>query len=526
MECAPLRTENAGRLKVLVTGHEAYPEFERCFLAAKEEVVAGFRIFDPDTKLRSEEARAIGEDWFDLMVHTLKRGVRIDLILADFDPLIASDTHRCTWSSMRRFAAIREMAGSDAAPFYYHASMHPSRVGYLPRLGFWWKILKEIDRTCRELNEMSPERRRRSLEEMPGFRPWIVVNEGSGRVCRPARWPVPPLVPCTHHQKLAVFDREKLYIGGLDLDERRYDTDRHDQPAPQTWQDVQILVDDPEPARAAHAHLTGLLDEVHRRKPVQTYPPLRRTLAQCRRFRLPFISPSPVATELAEAHFDLIDRSEGLIYLESQFMRDYQLARKLARRARQVPGLKLILVLPGAPEEVAFEHRKSADMRFGEHLQAKAVAKLRRAFRDRMFVGAPAQARDVNDGEASDRGTLYGAPLIYVHTKVSIFDDKAAIVSSANLNGRSLYWDTEAGLVLDDPAEVRQVKRKVMSHWLPDEDPQRYFDPATAVQAWRVLANTNEVSKPAGRKGFILPYRERKARRFGRPLPLIPDNMV
>ena len=40
---------------------------------------------------------------------------------------------------------------------------------------------------------------------------------------------------------------------------------------------------------------------------------------------------------------------------------------------------------------------------------------------------------------------------------LSIADDAQAIVSSANLNGRSLYWDTEAGLVLNPSTPLEQL---------------------------------------------------------------------
>ena len=48
----------AGDFEVLITADEAWPAFERAVLAARKHVVAGFRIFDLSTGLRSAEARA------------------------------------------------------------------------------------------------------------------------------------------------------------------------------------------------------------------------------------------------------------------------------------------------------------------------------------------------------------------------------------------------------------------------------------------------------------------------------------
>ena len=60
---------------------------------------------------------------------------------------------------------------------------------------------------------------------------------------------------------------------------------------------------------------------------------------------------------------------------------------------------------------------------------------------------------------------------------VSIFDGAAAIVSSANLNGRSLRWDTEAGVLLTDPDTVASLRQRLMAHWLFKSEPNVFsFD--------------------------------------------------
>ena len=85
---------NAQSHQLLITAEEAWPAFERAMLAAKRRVVAGFRVFDPETRLRSEEALEIGETWADLLVHKIEDGVQFDLILSDFDPIVAPDMHQ------------------------------------------------------------------------------------------------------------------------------------------------------------------------------------------------------------------------------------------------------------------------------------------------------------------------------------------------------------------------------------------------------------------------------------------------
>ena len=139
-------------VRVLLTAAEAYPAFEQAFLAARREIWAGFRIFDPTTALRSPEAKAVGDTWFDLIVHTLKRGVAINMIISDFDPVAWSEGHRATWRSMRIFVAAAEIAGPKARLKLIPA-MHPARTGMFPRLLFWPMILKKLKATAQRLNE-------------------------------------------------------------------------------------------------------------------------------------------------------------------------------------------------------------------------------------------------------------------------------------------------------------------------------------------------------------------------------------
>jgi phospholipase D1/2 len=264
--------------------------------------------------------------------------------------------------------------------------------------------------------------------------------------------------------------------------------------------------------------------------------------------------PETVVHEILDAHEMLAGKARRLIYLETQFLRDTRLARRLARAGRESPDLSLILILPAAPEEVAFGHSWGVDTRFGEFLQARCLRILDEAFGPRLFIGGAAQPRrhphwrggrpeqsgpegkegpeefaseDPPDAppEGAGRGELRGAPIVYIHAKVSIFDD-AAIVSSANLNGRSLHWDTEAGVLLSDPKEVRHLRDRVMRHWLPADPDPRFLDPGQAVAMWRLLALRNARLPPDRRDGFILPYDLEAAERLGHSVPGVPEAMV
>lgn len=513
------------RARVLLTAAEAYPALERAFLAAQREIWGSFRIFDPRTRLLTPEARAVGATWFDLVEHTLRRGVAIHLTIADFDPIARPDLHRGTWRSARMLWAAAELAGPGAAPLALHPAMHPARTGLLPRVAVWPVAHGRLRRHARWLSDLDPGVRAAALRDMPGLAPLLAA--GSGGRLRPRPGGPPRLFPATHHQKLAVFDRRLLYIGGLDLDERRYDTPAHDRPGPGTWHDVQLLIEG-RAAAEAQLHLETFRDVAAGRTPVRPSRRLLRTLSRRRRFGLPFFGPATVADEIAEAHHALAARAERLIYIETQFFRDRRFARSLARAARRAPGLGLILILPAAPEEIAFQGTRGLDHRYGEYLQARCLRSLATAFGPRLFLGSPAQPRPAEprrDGSAP-RARLNGAPLVHVHAKVAVFDDRTALVTSANLNGRSLRWDTEAGVFLNRAREVADFRTRVMAHWLPRDAGPEFFDPDTAVAAWGRLARANARARPEDRRGFLLPHDVAAAEAFGRAVPGIPEEMV
>lgn len=509
-------------LDVYVTAAEAYPALERQFLSAEREIWASFRIFDLSTRLRSEEGWKIGEDWFDLIVSTLNRGVDIHLTVTDFDPIGGHDLHRICWRTCRQVAAAREAAtGSGSLTFV--GSRHAATVGALPRGVFYPLIRRRLSKIARFLNDATPAERKDFLADVPDLRRCLEC-EGEGPV-RPLAV-FPRIWPATHHQKMAVFDRVRVYIGGLDLDERRYDDPTHDRASARTWADVQVLAEGPV-VEAAQTHLESfhrvVAGEVD---PAPPAPGFLRTLSSVRSGAAPFaMSPRWRCREIEKAHLDAVAQARSFIYLETQYFRHLPLARALARRGRDCSDLRLMLVLPGAPEDVAFEGNRDRDARLGEWLHSRCIRTLRKGFgRDRLLVASPVQPRPAN---GKGRDSLHGSPIVYVHSKVSIFDNRLAIVSSANLNGRSLRWDTETGLAFNDPGQIARVRTRVMEHWMPPGGSADYLGADDhAFRLWRGHVEANRRRAPDDRKGFLVPHDNRPADELGEPLPGIPDDAV
>lgn len=501
--------------RVFLTASDAYPALEHAFLEARSEISAGFRVFDPATKVRSPEARKVGETWYDLIAHTLSRGVRFRLILSDFDPIVRPAAHRMTWRAVRRLINAGEASGRPEL-LQVIPAMQTARIGKGSAALLWPKLMREIRHETKRLNKLDRNSAQCDMKLMPGLAPYV---SGEHPHYKPDLGTMPRLVPTTHHQKIAVFDTELLYIGGLDLDERRFDSPAHDRPPEDTWRDCQVMTRGTI-AGEAKQHLDEILAvTAGETKPFQSKH-LLRTLSAPNSHRTFTLSPKPLVSEIEDAHLRYIHSAKDLIYLETQYFRSTPIANALSEAAQSNPDLKFVLVLPGAPEDVAFGNSTKSDARYGEYLQAKCLDTVASAFGDRFFATAPAQQRH---SDSSGRDTLSAAPLIYLHAKVSIFDEEAAIVSSANLNGRSLRWDTETGITIRDPKQVADLTQQCLRHWIPDDVE---IDLQTMLQTIRGLARANAERAPDKRNGFLLPYKIKPARRFGRNLPGVPEEMT
>lgn len=231
-------TDQGSDFEVLITADEAWPAFERAVLSARARIHGSFRVFDLRTKLRSDEARAVGDDWFDLLAHVVKRGVQVTLVVSDFDPVMATPLHELTWKTVRQGVALAEVADAKPGQVQVKACLHPARAGMLPRGMLLPAALK---RKWEQLSGLNEDRLTRQA---------VLLNSKA----------LPELRTVSHHQKLAVIDHDTLFIGGLDLNERRFDTLEHDRPARETWSDVHLLMRNGPEVAEASAHLDPIFD--------------------------------------------------------------------------------------------------------------------------------------------------------------------------------------------------------------------------------------------------------------------------
>ncbi len=555
----------APAVEPLIDAQSAYPAIERAILTARTSVRASFRIFDPDSRPVSDEARRAGlHTWGELVADAVARGVDVRIALADFDPVVMTGLHRTAWRSLAGFGeavATWRRSEEPRGRAEIIAVPHEGEVGAALRMLFWPVAWFKIRKLLGELEDGD------DLSHAPGLKPYVRRN-GHGLAVRP--WPPIRLWPASHHQKVLVVDGETAFVGGLDIDDRRFDTHDHDRPAPTTWHDVMVRLEGA-PARdvdrwfVSHWNhevprfatlsrergigIPAALDGPTRLPPVQEpveepVEALFRLAAEpgngageedgrrvdlvvtrSSRSRSPFaIGPKPQERRIEDAYLDLVAGAEDLLYVETQFFRDPVLTDALVRRARQARDLHLLMVLPPAPEDVAFYDDHGLSMRHGEWLQTRALEEVKAAFGPRcgLFTLATRRPRE----EESERDSVFGAGAIYVHAKIAVADDREAIVSSANLNPRSMNWDTEVGVAWRDRRSASSLRRRLFASHLGDAAAGAPADGAGALALWRRVALDNVLLEPPERTGQILPFPLEQTRRFARRAPFFPAELL
>lgn len=552
----PFAPRDGNRVTPLILAQEMYPDLERAVLAATETVYLAFRIFDPETRARSPEAQAAGlPDWRAILCHAVNRGVTVRLLLADFEPTVAQELHAMSW---RAFRVLETMAGtlSPAARerFEIIVAQHEGEVGWgwrqLLRLPVGLLVRKLLRKIAEDEAGDDP------FDIRPGL--WRYHRLSGGRpVFR--RSGAPRLWPATHHHKFAVIDSRIAIVGGIDVNERRWETRRYNQPADETWHDISCRLEGPAVADAA-AHFRDLwnrelpryraltrywLTDAERELVVEPVDPIRQAplppapvgdarvqllRTRSRRSRQPWaFGPRAHVRELMRAYRGCILSARQFLYIEAQFFRHRRTARWVAEAARRSPGLQVMVVLPQAPDEVAFGgERDNPAHRHGEWQQSRTLSWLRRRLGDRLALISLAKQHSLTAEErrfVRDRGAVFGSGMIYVHSKLLIVDDRRAMISSANINNRSFHWDSEFGLLWEDADDVRTMRCRLWSQLLGCDE-AALPEPATAASAWNRIARTNITVPPEQRQGFVVPYQLTRARRFGRPSWFVPDDLV
>jgi phosphatidylserine/phosphatidylglycerophosphate/cardiolipin synthase-like enzyme len=125
-----------------------------------------------------------------------------------------------------------------------------------------------------------------------------------------------------------------------------------------------------------------------------------------------------------------IGQATNYIYFEDQFMVSPDASRALQQALTKQPQLQLIILIPDFPIVVSSVLTAKHREQFLAPLKAIAPDRVH------VFVREPP-----------------GGQHTYIHSKTWIFDDKFAIIGSANCNNRSWTYDSEVVSGVCDPGD-------------------------------------------------------------------------
>jgi phospholipase D1/2 len=263
-----------------------------------------------------------------------------------------------------------------------------------------------------------------------------------------------------HHQKFVVIDGSLGFVGGLDLCASRWDERDHrpDNPlrvnsngiAYRTFHDLQSYHVGPVVERLA---------ELFKQR-WQTVCGEQLHLAQPEREprRLAFDASLPLATprvaisrtevshsrtnakpilEIRQLFIDAIDAAERLIYIENQYCSSEALSDALVERMRQHRRRRLQIVMLIAKDADGLLEQLSISI-----VQSQIISRL----------------REVAAATGHAFGIYYPASIAadgsevptYIHSKLLSVDDRFLSIGSANMNNRSMGYDTELNVAWDD----------------------------------------------------------------------------
>lgn len=266
----------------------------------------------------------------------------------------------------------------------------------------------------------------------------------------------------SHHEKLVIVDDAVAFCGGIDVTIRRWDTPAHDpadagrvDPGGQGYgpfHDVQLMVDGgaaavlAEAVRVRWAAAAGVeLAPVAATAdpwPRGLEPDLREVDVAIARTR-PELNGGDEVREVEATFRAAIAEAERFIYIENQYLTAGTIAEALLARMRQRPELEVMAVLPG-------EHTGWLEKNAMQAGRARFVARFHRhGLADRIRLYAPEVDKDGK------------TVVVTVHAKVMVVDDRSLRIGSANLNNRSMGFDSECDLIVlaRDDERRRAVRR-------------------------------------------------------------------
>ena len=255
-------------------------------------------------------------------------------------------------------------------------------------------------------------------------------------------------VGASHHHKIVVIDDRLAFCGGIDMTADRWDTRAHldgdeHRKRPTTrrrydpWHDATMAVDGKVAAalgehsrerwRAAGGEPIEPPSASSDPWPEELDPHLRDVDIAIARTRAEYDGEECVR-EIEALYVDMIRSAERFVYAENQYFASRIVAKAIAERLQEPDPPEFVIVNPhGADGWLEDEVMSTARAELME-----VIRKCDRHGRFRIYYPVTERRED-----------------IYVHSKITIVDDRIIRVGSANLNNRSMGLDSECDLMID-----------------------------------------------------------------------------
>mgnify|MGYP001502733695 CR=1 FL=1 len=391
----------------LIEAAEAYPAIEEAIIEAREEIFLAYWTFAPTMHLTSAKAPADVSDWQSLIGRKVREGVRVRMLISDFDPVFTGAFHADATRAYLKLMALRGQLPEKVRPnFQIVLSRNYARPGRLFEILMQPLRQSMLASQCREARKLRRDQGGRKLAEWlqmrPGIWPETKMRADGPHMGRFLAYG--PTYPAVHHEKTCLIDGKIAFLGGLDIHPKRFDDARHT--AEDAWHDLSIRIEGgaiPALASRLARRWNNERREFEERSDGQIAPstsalptplqPIRLCptdpiespwmgcdLAEAQTACSPHSAPKaagkiprakdivrvcstdaaqrrtwlrrvppPGASSIRDCFLQLIEEAETLLYIETQYFRDPVIGRALARRAKYAPNLRVILVLPLVP---------------------------------------------------------------------------------------------------------------------------------------------------------------------------------
>lgn len=318
----------------------------------------------------------------------------------------------------------------------------------------------------------------------------------------------PPL--SAHHMKLLVIDGALAFCGGIDMISGRWDTRQHEQVKrgrrtphgePQgPWHDATMCVAGPAARKLAElgmARWQRACGEELKAIERPDFPWLPDLAVDFENIDISIARTMPAYEEIEQvseveaATLEILRQARRFVYIESQYFASSRIADVIAQRLAEPDGPDFVIINPDTADG---------------WLEAKAMDSARICLMHRL-----------READKHDRFRIFypvnavGTP-IYVHAKIMIADDTVLKAGSANLNNRSMGFDTECDLIIraddaDTSARIARIRTSLLAEHLGKSEEEVAAACGPGTEHGRLIPGITALNED-GKRLVPLPIRE------------------